>query len=157
MSDSHDRIESTSKVIKILKEKGSEILIHCGDLSAPFMMEELAKFSGEIHCVFGNVEDRFNNPLRAEKLGIKHHGDTAILNIDSKKILINHYPDIAKAFASTKEYDLVLYGHDHTQAKKIIGKTLLINPGGIWSRNHSRIEFALYDTKTNEVEFFKIE
>ena len=61
-----------------------------------------------------------------------------------------HY--IAKAFASTGEYDAVFYGHDHTQARKTLGKTLLCNPGALWSRKNNNIEFAIYDTKINDVE-----
>ena len=131
ISDTHDRLENTSKALSLIKEKGAEVLIYCGDFCAPFMMNELSKFDGEIHCVFGNIDDRFTTPRRAESLGIKFHGDTAKLEIGGKKILVNHYPDIARAFASTREFDLVCYGHNHTANKEKIGNTLLLNPGEI--------------------------
>ena len=156
ISDSPDRIENTNKAIEILMEKGARVLIHCGDFCAPFMMEELSKFKGDVHCVFGNTDDKFTTPNRARKFGINFHGDIANLEIDGKKILVNHYPEIARAFAFTGEFDLVCYGHDHTKNKEVIGKTILLNPGGLWSR---KVEpsFALYDTENNDVEFFGIE
>ena len=156
ISDSHDRIENTNRAIELLMKKGAKILIHCGDFCAPFMMNELIKFKGEVHCVFGNIDDRFTTANRAKELKINFHGDMAKLEIAGKKILVNHYPDIARAFAFTGEFDLVCYGHDHTKNKEVIGKTILLNPGGLWSR---KVEpsFALYDTETNDVEFFGIE
>ena len=156
ISDSHDRIETTNKAIQIIKEKGGEVLIHCGDFCAPFMMNELSKFDGEVHCVFGNIDDRFTTPNRAKSLGINFHGDTAILEIDNKKILVNHHPDIARAFASTGEYDAVFHGHNHTAKKEKIKDTLLVNPGEIMGWK-SKPSLAIYDTESNNVEIIEIE
>ena len=156
ISDSHDRIENTNKALALIKERGAKVLIHCGDFCAPFMMNELAKFGGEVHCVFGNIDDRFVTPNRAKELGINFHGDIAELEFDGKKIAVNHYPKIAEGLASTGNYDLVCYGHDHTAAKKKIGNTLFLNPGGLWSRK-TKTSFAIYDTETNEVEIIDLE
>ena len=156
ISDSHDRIENTNRALEVIKEKGAKVLIHCGDFCAPFMMNELAKFEGEVHCVFGNIDDRFTTTNRAREFGINLHGDTAKLEVDGKKILVNHYPDIARAFAFTGDFDLVCYGHDHTPNKELIGKTILLNPGGLFSRK-TKPSFAIYDTENNDVEFFGIE
>ena len=87
ITDSHDRIETTNKAMQLIKEKGAKVLIHCGDFCAPFMMNELSKFKGEVHCVFGNIDDRFVTPNRAKDLGINCHGDTAELEFEGKKIL----------------------------------------------------------------------
>ncbi len=55
LADSHDRIESMRKAIEQVAGE-AELLIHCGDYCAPFMLRELARFTGEIHGVFGNVD-----------------------------------------------------------------------------------------------------
>ena len=75
ISDTHDRIEKLQKVLGMLKDNNVKVLIHCGDFCAPFMMNELSKFNGEVHCVFGNVDDRFITPNRAKKVGINFHGE----------------------------------------------------------------------------------
>ncbi len=41
MSDSHDNIWNLQKALGIVKEKGAEMIIHCGDFVAPFMLKEL--------------------------------------------------------------------------------------------------------------------
>jgi len=140
ISDTHDRIEKTNKAMQMIKEKGASVLIHCGDLCAPFMLNELSKFEGEVHCVFGNIDDRFLAPNRARELGINFHGDIAELEFDGKKIAVNHYPNIAEGLASTGKYDLVLYGHNHIADKRKIGNTLLVNPGEIMGwKNRIRV------------------
>ncbi len=156
ISDSHDRIENTSKALSLIKEKGAKVLIHCGDFCAPFMMNELAKFDGEVHCVFGNIDDRFTTPNRAKSLGINFHGDIAELEFGGKKIAVNHYPKIAEGLASTGNYDLVCYGHNHTADKKKIGNTLLLNPGELMGWK-GKVSLAIYDTETNEVEIIDLE
>lgn len=155
ISDSHDRVENTQKALALLKEKGVKVLIHCGDFCAPFMMNELSKFDGEVHCIFGNIDDRFVTPNRARDLGINFHGDIAELEFDGKKIAANHYPHFAEALAYSGKYDAVFYGHDHIAAKKKIGNTLLCNPGELMGwKGH--VSFAIYDTETNDVEIIDI-
>jgi len=156
ISDSHDRVENTQKALQMIKEKGASVLIHCGDFCAPFMMNELSKFEGEIHCVFGNIDDRFVTPNRAKEFGINFHGDLAELEFDGKKLAVNHYPNLAEALASSGKYDAVFYGHNHTADKKQIGNTLLCNPGELMGWK-GRVSFAIYDTEKNDVEIIDIE
>jgi uncharacterized protein len=156
ISDTHDQIEKTQKALSILEERVIKTLIHCGDFCAPFMMMELSKFRGDIHCVFGNTDDRYNTPIKAKEQGINFHGDFAELELGGRKIAVNHYPEIAEAFATTGKYDSVFYGHNHTRDKKKIGETLLVNPGEIMGWK-SKSSLAIYDTETNDVEFVEIE
>lgn len=154
ISDSHDNLENLNKALTILNNK-TQVLIHCGDFCAPFIMAELAKFKGDVHCVFGNTDDRFTTPKMAQKNGINFHGDIAKLEINGKKILVNHYPDIARAFAFTGEYDAVFYGHNHTAKKENIKNTLLLNPGEIMGKE-GKPSLAIYDTELNEAQIITL-
>ena len=155
ITDSHDRIELLNRAIELFNKNNVKVIIHCGDFCAPFIMDELAKFKGEIHCVFGNIDDRFNTPKRAESLGIKFHGDIAEIEIEKRKIAVNHFSNIAEALASTGKYDAVFYGHNHIADKKKIGKTLLVNAGELMDRKTGP-SVAIYDTKTNDAEIIKL-
>ncbi len=155
ISDTHDRIDHLAKALKMLRKGGVKVLIHCGDFCAPFMIEELAKFSGEVHCVFGNIDDRYNTPLKARELGINFHGDLAELEFSGRKIAVNHYPKIAEALASVGLYDAVFFGHNHTASKKCVGKTLLCNPGELMGRK-GKLTFGIYDTDGNDVEIVEL-
>jgi len=156
ISDTHDRIETVNKVMEILKEKDVGVLVHCGDFCAPFMMNVLAEFDGDVHCVFGNIDDRFMTPNRAKEQGVNFHGDTAELEFDKKRIAVNHFPHIAEALAKTGKYDVVFYGHNHIAKKEKIGDCWLVNPGEIMGWR-GKPTYAIYDTESNEVEFFGLE
>ncbi len=156
ISDTHDSIQNLQKALTVLKENKAEVLIHCGDLCAPFMIEELAKFSGEVHCIFGNIDDKYHTPIKAKEFGINFHGDLAELEIAERKIAVTHFPIIAHALASTGRYDAVFYGHTHTPDKQKIGKCLLLNPGEVMGRKNTP-SIAIYNPETNNAEILQIE
>ncbi len=87
ISDSHDRYKNLNNVIKILEKGNVKVLIHCGDFCAPSMIKEMAKFKGEVHCIFGNVDDRYTSTkIALESKNVKPHGDYVHIEIGNKKI-----------------------------------------------------------------------
>lgn len=155
ISDTHDRIDLTKKVIQKLEDKKCKALIHCGDFCAPFILEELSKFKEKVFCCFGNTDDRFNSTKTAIKLGINLEGDIGEIEIGNKKIAFCHFPNVAENFAMSQKYDIVFHGHTHKKREEKIGNTLLVNPGEIMGR-YGKSTYAIYDTKANKVEFFEL-
>jgi len=153
MSDSHDNMGNMNKAIGILKQKKAEAIIHCGDLCAPFMVEELDKAGVPVHVVFGNVEDRYNTPKKCEASeNVTHHGDLAELELGKKRIAVTHYDTYAEGLADTFKYDVVFHGHTHVKRSEQRGKTLLVNPGEILGRL-GKPSIVLYNTDKHEIEF----
>ncbi len=152
LSDSHDRIENLQKAIDIIIEE-AEVLIHCGDYCAPFMIKELARFKGEIHGVFGNVDGDIYLMMKfgREIPRLKLYHPLGEISPDDKKIAFVHYPQIARGLAATGDYDAVFYGHTHQFKNEKIGRTLFINVGEIMGKN-SAPSFVIYDTASNLVE-----
>jgi predicted phosphodiesterase len=64
---------------------------------------------------------------------------------------MNHYPNIASWAAKSGEYDVCIYGHDHTYHYSTIGNTQLINPGCIVG-DRQAAGFVIYDTQTRKLE-----
>ncbi|HEB69979.1 MAG TPA: YfcE family phosphodiesterase, partial [Desulfobulbus sp.] len=54
LSDSHDHIPNFARAINRANSAGAELLIHCGDLISPFMLQYLFRFNGPIHLIYGN-------------------------------------------------------------------------------------------------------
>ena len=152
MSDSHDRIKTIRKAIEQIQGL-AEVLIHCGDYCAPFMMNELARFTGEIHGCFGNVDgDIFLITKFSQKIpNMTLYHPLGEITVDGKKIAFTHFPPMARGLAATGDYDAVFYGHSHEFKIDQIKNTLLVNDGEIMGRK-GRPCFALYDTETNQVE-----
>lgn len=153
ISDSHDNLKNVNKLIKIFKEKNIDCIIHCGDFCAPFILKALDKFEKPVHLVFGNTNDLFNSTKICENSNnLKLYGNTASFEIDGKKVCVNHYPDIARAFAMTKDYDIVFYGHSHIKNKEKINNCLLVNPGELGNIKNNPT-YVIWNTENNDIEF----
>jgi len=152
ISDTHDRKEELRKLIKKFNgEIKPAVMIHCGDFCAPFMIKEMANFNGEVHCVFGNIDDKYTSTQFAIDTGVNLHGTYAELEKGGKKIGIVHFPALAEAMALSGKYDIVFYGHDHKATIEKRGKTLLINPGELAGLKE-KPSYAIYDTDKNEIK-----
>lgn len=154
ISDTHDNVPNLEKALFWMNNNGIEQIIHCGDLCAPaILIKVLAPgFSGPIHMVFGNVEDRETVSEMTKKIDqVKHYGDLGEVEIDGKKIGFIHFPNEAKKLAQSRKYDLVFYGHNHTPWEERVGATRLVNPGTL-AGLFNKATFAIYDTKTDKLE-----
>jgi len=154
ISDTHDNVPNLEKALKWMKENKIEQIIHCGDLCAPSMLRDILapNFSGQIHLVFGNVEDRDLTPkIAANYKNIKHYGDQGEMEIDGYKVAFVHFPDEAKKLAQSGRYDFVFYGHTHKPWTEKIGKTEVLNPGTLAGMFY-KATFAVWNTDTGKLE-----
>ena len=153
VSDSHDHIPNLKAAVEKARELGAEVLFHCGDLISPFMIPVLAEFPGPVHLILGNNR---GDPYLLEKQvarfeNIYFHGEFAFLEEAGLSIAMVHYPDLARGFAATGDYDLVLCGHTHVYKVLKHGRATVINPGELLGKEGSPT-FALYDSETGKVE-----
>jgi hypothetical protein len=153
LSDSHDHLQTLQRCLAAANAAGAEMLLHCGDLCAPFVLRTLAEqFGGPIHAVFGNndADGRLLQTIAAQHRHVTLHGIYAELEVEGRRIAIIHYPEPARRIAQSGQLDLVCYGHDHTQLLERIGEGWLLNPGEIMGMR-STPTWALYDTKAHSV------
>jgi putative phosphoesterase len=153
LSDSHDHLQTLQSALTAAKEAGAELLIHCGDLCAPFVLRTISQqFSGPIHAVFGNndADGRLLQTIAAGNPHVTLHGIYAEIEAGGRQIAVIHYPEPARRIAQSGQLDLVCYGHDHTQLLERIGETWLLNPGEIMGMR-SIPSWALYDTQEHTV------
>ena len=153
MSDSHDRWEELLQAITIANEKSCEYLLFAGDLISPPGIAVLEKFNGKVKFIWGNNE--------GEKVGITKklstsdkislEGDSYEDTLDGIRIFMNHYPRIVELAAKSGEFDLCIYGHDHTYNYTKVNDTLYVNPGAITPYNIPNASFIIFDTSTKEV------
>lgn len=155
ISDSHDRIDHLQDAITLFQKENVDTMIHCGDYCAPFMIHELTRFRGNIHIVFGNINDRYLTTKVCIKEQVYLHGDLAEIEFDNKKIAVIHYPNIAENLALSGKYDAVFYGHTHKYECRRVNDCLLVNPGELMGR-FGYISCAIYDTQKNAVEFYRL-
>ena len=158
-SDSHDNIWTLDRALEQLRSRDVEVLLHCGDLCAPFIVKQLAEgFAGPVHLIFGNNDGdgRLIQTVTSGFANVTHHGIYAELDAAERKIAMIHYPEPALRIAQSGQFNLVCYGHDHTKYHEIIGSTLFVNPGEIMGKDHPPT-WGLYDPVGHSFHWVEID
>lgn len=155
ISDTHDNLTNFKKAVNWIEKQKIKTIIHCGDIGSPIGLQEAVKdFSGKIHLVFGNYEDRYLLAKSVSEKKIKNavlHGEIGEIKKNGTKIAFCHFPEFGRGLAVTGKYNLVFYGHTHRPWEEKIGECELINPGNL-AGLYYKATFALYDIKTNRLE-----
>lgn len=152
LSDSHDNIWMLERALDAIRKSGAEVLLHCGDLCAPFIIDRLTNgFPGPIHIVFGNNDGdgRLLHTLAAKAERVHLHAIYHEMEFGGRTIGMIHYPEPARRIAQSGALDLVCYGHNHTKHMEQIGDCWLVNPGEIMGLQ-STPTWGLYDCETPE-------
>ena len=154
LSDSHDHIANLRSAITFCNEGSISLLIHCGDLISPFMLEELANFGGPVHLIYGNnVGDLhlITSLCHAKFPTITHHGIRGAVEAGGRRIAFHHYPELARGLCCGGNFDIVCCGHNHTYRVERIGDCLLVNPGELLGKD-GQPSFCLVDTTSLQAE-----
>jgi putative phosphoesterase len=154
IADTHDQVANLRAAVKYCNAFNVQLLIHCGDLISPFMLDELAAFAGAAHLIYGNnVGDQhlISQACGLRFPGITHHGVLGAVEAVGIKIAFHHYPQVARGIASQGIFDVVCCGHNHRYGVEQIGNTLLINPGDMLGKENQP-SFAIFDSLSRTVE-----
>lgn len=177
ISDIHDHVWNLRAALGYIHQANVDALICCGDLCSPFVVGILAqKFPGPIHAVAGNNEGDWRqiminttraNQGRPQDAQIAFYGQFFAGEFGGKRLVVNHYPEIALALAAAGTSDLVCFGHNHQYELRRFGKTLALNPGTLMGYSPLKAgesqevtaTFAIYDTSAPDdqaVHFFQV-
>lgn len=155
ISDTHDRLERTRAAVEMLAERGAQVLIHCGDLTEPDIVEACAALSS--YFVFGN-NDADNVPALRQAIGAIDGvclGWSGEITLGGNRLAVAHghmLRDHRTLLA--REPDYYLFGHSHLTADHMEGKTRCINPGAL--HRAPRYTVALLDLEEDELRFLEV-
>jgi hypothetical protein len=148
MADSHDNLNRIKQAVCLFKNAGCSLVIHAGDVIAPFAAQELSSLNCPVKAIFGNcdgerkgLEKAFQpfGEIKEAPLTFKHMG----LNI-----LVTHLNSSLERYLKSQYYDVLIFGHTHKSEIRTGKRPLLINPGetGGWLSGKSTV--ALLDPTT---------
>lgn len=156
MADSHDNLHSIKQAVRIFKETECNLVIHAGDLVAPFAARELENLNCPVKAVFGNCD--------GEKQGLekvfRSLGEIkeAPLTFNHKNLnfLVTHVPSALDSYLASEKYNVIIFAHTHKPEIRREKKSLLINPGetGGWVSGKSTV--VLLDTKILSAEIITL-
>jgi putative phosphoesterase len=158
LSDTHDNLANLARAVGMFAERGVEALIHAGDVCSPFVLREfepLAARGVRMHAVFGNNDGDRVLLVRKGADFCAFHDGAAILELDGRRIVVTHYPDLAPALLASGMYDLVIHGHDHRV--RVEGESRrLLNPGTCAGYLAARATAAVVDLADLSVEVVEL-
>ncbi len=158
ISDTHDNFKTIEGAIRIFGHRGIEYVIHAGDITTPEAVEAFAGL--KMIGVLGNNDlDKKGLTSAFEKIGGELRGEICEIKEDNLLIGVYHGTDFRKrdALIQSGKYNVVVYGHTHKIDNKIVGDTLVINPGTAngWFFGY-KATAAIFDTISKECDFIDL-
>lgn len=156
VSDTQDNIELAEEAVNFFEEQGCEVVIHCGDLVAPFTAR-IFDADFEFHAVRGNNDGEWNLKQVVEEFG-SFYNNIAELELGGLEIGVYHgtEEEIVEGLMQ-RNYDFVFRGHTHEKKISEDSGTVEVNLGGIaLPEQEEAFHVATLETEGREVEFHRI-
>lgn len=147
IADSHGNLTNLRHVLGFAQKIGIEAVIHCGDWDNFKAVETVLSFKIPLYSVLGNadIDVWIREKLRAKSQ--KFAEKFLEFKIDGRKIGIVHHFRYQKL--NIGQLNILFFGHYHQQGEFEKDGVKIVNPGAL----EKEINFAIYDTKTDGVEF----
>lgn len=143
VSDTHGHVPYTRAAVRMLESLDVELVIHCGDIGSPEIVELFAPWP--THFVFGNVDyDQHLLAAAIRKAGKTCHDRFGSLRLLDKNIAFLHGDDTLRLRETTTsgQWDLVCHGHTHVARQENHGPTLVLNPGALYRATPHSIAYV---------------
>lgn len=155
VSNSSGRADAMAAAASALRDRGADLIVHCGDVGGRNVLEELAKV--EAAFVWGDRDtDRMGLLRHARLLNVVCFGILGELDLDGKRAVLVHGDDkkLVRRLTDEQQYDYLLCGHDVEGEDRKVGKTRIINPGSLHG-SPSR-SAAVLSTTSGEVKLVTV-
>lgn len=162
ISDTHDNSPAIVWIIEYLNQHNVSTALHAGDIINPGIIKRfIENYQGHLHFVFGNNDGEMAllSQRAAAAENCTCHLDVMKLELEDKKIFMNHYSRVSEAMANSNEFDVCIGGHDHRYRVEKYGETLFINPGNTTTKDKwlpqpadEESSIVILDLKTMDTE-----
>ncbi len=140
MSDSHDNMPALRAAVELFNQREVDLVIHAGDLVAPFTAREIKKLNCPYRIILGNNDGEVLGLYKIYEGNVYHPPHK--FKVNDKKVLVLHDPILLNTLMDGKFFDIVIYGHDHNACitESPTGQ-LIVNPGecGGWLTGRSTV------------------
>lgn len=155
LSDTHNQVERTRIAVAMLKARGAEVLIHCGDITTPEVVYECGLIPS--YFVFGNCDYNRTHLLNAmEVVGGICLGAGDVITLGGRKLAVTHGDSEHELDRLERaQPDYLFTGHTHHQTDEQFGTIRRINPGALHRASFWSV--ALLDLKTDELEVLRFD
>ncbi|MGB9764824.1 MAG: metallophosphoesterase [Candidatus Saccharicenans sp.] len=149
MADSHDNLPAIRKAVEIFNQFSCSLVLHAGDIVAPFAAQELRKLNCPVKAVFGNCDGEREGLARVfQEIGEISPAPLKFAH-ENLHFWLSHFP---VENPNLKNVDVVVFGHTHRSQINRYDHVLVVNPGetGGWLNGISTV--AILNPKTLVVD-----
>jgi len=157
ISNSNGRADAMAAAAALLRDRGADLLVHCGDVGGRHVLDELAQIRVDAAFVWGDRDtDRMGLLRHARNLDLVCFGLLGELDLDGKLAVLVHGDDkkLLRKLLDEQQYDYLLCGHEVEGEDRKFGKTRIINPGSLHGAPSRSA--ALLSTTSGEVKFVTV-
>jgi putative phosphoesterase len=155
VSDTHDNLDIVQRAVDHFADH-ADIVVHCGDIVAPFAARPFDHDDFQFYAVRGNNDGEWALKQLVDEFGV-FLGEMGELVLDELHVAVYHGTSegIVGALIDCGHYDYVLRGHTHERVNEERNGTTHLNPGGIPTSTDGGAPPAaiVLDTETGDVEF----
>lgn len=156
MADSRDNLQSVRQAVRIFKNAGCKLVIHAGDVVAPFAARELENLNCPVKAIFGNCDDEKKELEKTFSSFGEIKEAPLTFFFDDLNFYVTHVPWDLERHANSGKYDIIIYVHSHKAEVRKNEETLLINPGETGGGISGKCTVALLDTKSLSAEILPL-
>ncbi|MEA3377258.1 MAG: metallophosphoesterase family protein [Chloroflexota bacterium] len=157
ISDTHDDMPNLEIALEILEGEGITMLLHCGDLSSPEIVEALSGF--DVWIARGNVDHHPElEQTAAEVIGNGRLAERHRLTLEGRSAVMvhGHRRGELRSLINQGKHAYVFHGHTHRRRDETIGPTRVINPGALGGMRWQQRSFCILDLDSDRVTFIEI-
>lgn len=157
ISDTHDDVRNLKAARKILEEEGITMVLHCGDVVTPVVIDVLASL--DVWIARGNMDHHPElEQAVAEVWGRRRLAESHRLTLDGHSAVLvhGHREGELRQLISAGEWAYVFHGHTHRRRDERFGQTRVINPGALGGMRWQQRSFCILDLKADEVTFIEM-
>jgi len=166
MSDTHDNVFSTEKILRELLNQGVNAIIHLGDIVSPFTVKTMKKLLGDVRviAVKGNNDgDVYLLTTLFRNYGWIFSQEPFIYEVNGRRFFLLHglsdatfTLDVARALAETLRVDAVLFGHTHQPHFEDVNGVIVFNPGEGCGYLTGKVSYGVIDTVSLETKIYYV-
>ncbi|MBM3315093.1 metallophosphoesterase [candidate division WOR-3 bacterium] len=148
ISDTHDNLDRVRAAVRLFNGLGADLVVHCGDVVAQFVLVELSRLKPALTVVYGNCDgDRQALAARAAEFGFTIADGPYRFSLSGRQFVVSHQP-----VEPVPDCDYYLYGHTHRR-EHLPGRPQVVNPGEACGWLTGRGTAAVIDTDAGTVAF----
>jgi putative phosphoesterase len=154
LSDTHNQVGRTKVAVARLVDSGAQMLVHCGDITGPGVVAELAALPS--YFVFGNCDHQLAELRSAiESIGATCLERGGFIVVGHQTVAVTHGDsDLERNRLLAERPNYLMTGHTHRACDYRRGATRCINPGAL--HRAATWTFALLDLHSDHLSVLTI-